>query len=1311
MNASNNATEELNQWDEGAADQDLLLTLPEVISLLQRHCGIDFSGYKASTLGRRLRRRMACCNVETPEHYLDLLKDGQHGIAECRAAVHDLLINVTEFFRDPAVFALLSNEILPDLLRGREAADELRIWSAGCASGEEAYTLAMLALDAASRFGFNGNIKVFATDCHCGALADASQGCYAGTAVNGIPEPLLRRYFQPNGENWQVDAALRRHVVFARHNLLSDPPFTRIDLVVCRNLLIYLKPEAQLHALAQIHFALKPQGLLLLGSSESVGEYEEHAYSLVDRAHKLFRKQPVRLARGEAPAEASMQVGKVVSPLDLPPTTNNEALLQAELQATRERLQEMLVELQSSHERIDLANEELTASNEELQSTNEELKSANEDLYGLNQQLEDKNKALLALNRDYDHLLASAEISTVFLDNTLCLRRFSPGVGAFIALRAQDIGRPITELRYQAGEQEEFIAALRRVSEQGERFEREVALNGSYWYLERMSPFRGGDGRRDGIVLTWTEISEVKRIRDLAEKLAEDRTRLLGILDAMPDGVYIVGREYDIEYMNPALERVFGAKSNRKCYEHFHERKTPCDFCKNPEVFAGKSVNWELSAANGRTYNLFDMPFHNPDGSISKLEIVHDITALYEARRYLTEAVALTQVGYWEWQQADQQLHWSDESYRCFGYQPGEVQPSFELVLRHVEEDERSRLKAIIRHTLETGDPYVFEFRFRRRDGIRRWARANGYANCNADGRVVGISGAMQDITPMREAEQQLQAAFRASPFAASIFRLSDGKFVQVNDKFKKYFGWNPSELIGKTASDVGLWPDPQRRAAWVEELQRAGTLIDFESVWHDRRGRLRHVSISAEMLYFDDEPYVLDFVQDITERKENEKRIAFLAHHDALTGLPNRVLFRERFELAMAWAERNDTRVALLFVDLDHFKTINDTLGHPVGDDLLKEVARRLRSIVRDTDTISRLGGDEFLLALTDVPEPESVGRLAAKIVEALAQPVHIEGHELAVTPSIGVTLWPDDGRDFDLLLQRADTAMYQAKAAGRNAYRFFTAAMNTEAMENLQLRSALRRAVENQEFTLYYQPQIDLRSRRVTGVEALLRWRRADGELISPERFIPIAEESGLIVPIGEWVLREACTQAVQWQSAGLPELIMAVNLSAVQFRRGNLERSVADALTASALHPGLLELELTESLLLDDAEGLLATLRRFKSLGVRLSIDDFGTGYSSLAYLKRFDVDKLKIDRTFVRDIATDPDDAAIVRAIISMARSLKLQVNAEGVENREIENFLDIYRCDEVQGYLYAEPMPAADLPAWLAQWRTGSQAEG
>jgi predicted signal transduction protein with EAL and GGDEF domain len=357
----------------------------------------------------------------------------------------------------------------------------------------------------------------------------------------------------------------------------------------------------------------------------------------------------------------------------------------------------------------------------------------------------------------------------------------------------------------------------------------------------------------------------------------------------------------------------------------------------------------------------------------------------------------------------------------------------------------------------------------------------------------------------------------------------------------------------------------------------------------------------------------------------------------------------------------------------------------------------------VRDTDTISRQGGDEFLIALMGIEDMEAVNRMATQVVNALAAPFQVEGHELAATLSVGVAVWPDDGSDFDALLQRADTAMYQAKAAGRNTYRFYTAAMNAQALEQLKLRTALHWALDQQQFVLYYQPQIDLASGSVVGVEALLRWQRSPDELLLPGRFIGAAEESGLIVPMGEWVLREACAQAVRWQQQGLPELTMAVNLSAVQFRRGDLLHSVTQALAVSGLDPSRLELELTESLLLDDAEQVLETVRRFKSLGVNLSIDDFGTGYSSLAYLKRFAVDKLKIDQSFVRDIATDPDDAAIVRAIISMARSLKLKVIAEGVETAELASFLKLYHCHEAQGYHYAKPMPADALARWLVQY--------
>lgn len=1290
--------EDTSQWTEPAVEP--FPQLGEMLDVLRRRCGIDFSGYKITTLTRRLRQRMVRLDVLDAAAYLVML---QEQATEREALCAELLVNVTEFFRDPEVFEQLANVVLPDLLRGRNPADDLRIWSAGCASGEEAYSLAMLALDVAGRLGFHGNVKVFATDLAPEVLAIPSRGRYDEASVTPVPEDLQRRYLQSDSAGgMRADASLRRHLVFARHNLLSDPPFTNIDLAVCRNLLIYLKPEAQFRALSQLHFALKPQGLLLLGASENVGAFESKAFSVVDRTNKLFRKHPAVLQRNFDAHTIDAQVFPAMPDMPLADASRTPEGLAAELDATRERLHEMVLELQASHERLDLGNEELTASNEELQSTNEELKSVNEDLYALNKELEKRNDELDALNRDYDHLLDSTEIGTVFLDAQLRLRRFSPGVDDFLALRASDIGRPVADMRYRLGSQESFVEDLRRCAMGEQRVEREALLPDGRWVFERMLPALDAQAQSDGVVLTWTDISKIKHIESVAEKLEAQRQRLLDILDALPDGVCIVNAEHEIEYVNPVLKREFGEVSGRKYHEYFHGSASASSGGTSADVFTGETVQWQWVSPKGRTYDLFDIPLKNSDDSISKLELFHDVTEIYEARRGMREAARIARVGHWEWNIASQELRWSDEVFACFGYAPGAIVPTLDGFLSHIELADRETVRKAVLETLAGGHQYEMEFRFRRADGSLGFGFASSSLQRDSAGQPATLGGAMQDITRLREHEMRFKVAFRASPLPASIVRLRDGMFVEVNDRYECVFGWRPAELIGRSVPDAGLWVRPEARDAWLEEFRRTGTTIGFETEWRCKSGEHRQVSLSAERIELDDEPHVVAFVQDITERKETAARIEFLAHHDPLTHLPNRVLFRDRFDLARAWCERSGRKLALLYLDLDHFKNINDTLGHPVGDLLLLQVAERLTGVLRDTDTISRQGGDEFLIALTDVEDVESVGHIAGKIFEALERSFHIEGHELAATLSMGIALWPDDGADFDTLLQRADTAMYRAKDAGRNTYVFYTGEMNTQALENLKMRSALHWALDQKEFVLHYQPQIDLTSGRVIGMEALLRWQRSDGELVPPARFIPAAEDSGQIVPIGDWVLREACAQAVRWQEAGLPELTMAVNLSAVQFKRGDLLASVAQALEESGLDPGRLDLELTESLMLDDAEKNLELVRRLKSLGVCLSIDDFGTGYSSLAYLRRFSVDKLKIDQSFVRDIVSDPEDAAIVRAIISMARSLKLRVVAEGVESAEAARILGLYHCHEAQGYHFARPMPAQAATEWMEQ---------
>jgi diguanylate cyclase (GGDEF)-like protein len=438
----------------------------------------------------------------------------------------------------------------------------------------------------------------------------------------------------------------------------------------------------------------------------------------------------------------------------------------------------------------------------------------------------------------------------------------------------------------------------------------------------------------------------------------------------------------------------------------------------------------------------------------------------------------------------------------------------------------------------------------------------------------------------------------------------------------------------------------------------------------------------------------------DITDRRRSEARIKYLATHDGLTDLPNRAMFTELLNASIETARRYNRKLALLFVDLDRFKVINDTLGHADGDALLLEMANRLRQTLRASDVVARLGGDEFVVILPELTDEQEVAVVARKLLSAVMKPVMLRGQECRITASVGIALYPENAGDGQTLIKNADMAMYLAKEEGKNDFRFFSNDMKSQSIERLMLETNLRKALERDEFVLQYQPKIDLRSGQITGVEALLRWNQPDLGMLPPIQFIPLAEETGLIVPIGRWVLKTACEQHMAWRRDGLPSVCMAINLSPRQFQHEHLLRDIDDTLAATGMRPELLELEITEGMVMQNVDRAIGLLREIKKRGIRLAMDDFGTGYSSMALIKRFPIDTLKIDRSFIRDLPENSEDKAIADAIIGLGKALSLTIVAEGVETTEQQAFLRDHACDEMQGYLFSRPVSAESIPALL-----------
>ena len=722
------------------------------------------------------------------------------------------------------------------------------------------------------------------------------------------------------------------------------------------------------------------------------------------------------------------------------------------------------------------------------------------------------------------------------------------------------------------------------------------------------------------------------------------------------------------------------------------------------------AITHRLRMKDGRVKHVHEHgeTYYGADGqpvrSIGTVQDISDRVAveveLRRSRTALAEAQRIAKVGSFDLDLRTGRACWSDQEYRCLGYAPNSCEPTHENFLKVVHPADVEAVRRAVNDALQHGDQYDIVYRVIWPDGSEYFMHERADITRGPDGEPARMIGTTVDVTERVRAEERLRQA--ASVFSSTqegvVITDPSGIILDVNAAFTRITGYSREVAVGCTprilksdrhdaAFYADFWKVLLETGQWQGEIWNRRRSGEIYPEWltvnavHDAAGVLVN--------------YVAVF-SDISGIKKSQAQLAYLAHHDPLTELPNRLLFNDRLDHALRRAERSKSQLAVLFVDLDRFKHINDSLGHPAGDRLLQEVARRLTGAVREEDTVARMGGDEFTLLFEDLRRAEDAGTLARKLLGALAGSYALDGKEIYVSGSIGISLYPRDGRAADELISHADAAMYQAKGQGRNGYHFYTPELTAAALQRVHLEADLRRGLGRGELTVHYQPQIDLASGRLIGAEALVRWPHPQQGFVPPDRFISLAEDTGLIIELGEFVLRTACAQAREWLRDGMPIEQVAVNVSAQQVQRSDFVATVRRALDATGLHPRHLELEVTESFIMDQAEAGIRMLHELREMGVGLAIDDFGTGYSSLGYLKRLPVHLLKIDRSFVADVGGEGEGLAIAKAVIALGHSLGLRVIAEGVETEHQAGLLRAEGCHYGQGYLFGRPVDAADF---------------
>ncbi len=847
-----------------------------------------------------------------------------------------------------------------------------------------------------------------------------------------------------------------------------------------------------------------------------------------------------------------------------------------------------------------------------------------------------------------------------------------------------------------------------------------VKKNGEVrWILETVTPIDyNGERATLGIFMDITE----RKLIEEALRLSEEKYRT--IIENIEDGYVELDLKGNFRFFNGAISKMHGYSgiellklnyrdimdedTSRKIYSKYNKVFTTGE----PE----KGYEYEIITKNGQRRNLetsISIIKNSAGRPVAFRGIVRDRTehkkaeeALLQSKEKYRSILENIEEGFFEVDLAGNFTFYNNSTCKLLGYS-GEEMTGMNY-RQYTDKDTAKEVFHIFNGIYKTGLPAKeFDWLIVRKDGTRRYVSASISLRKDSSGTPVGFQGFTHDVTERIHAEFQKEAALEALRESEEKYRniLENiqeayfevdlaGNFTFFNDSLCRMTGYSRDELKGTNYSNFSDTENSKKVFITFNNVYITGEPTEgFDWLVIRKNGEKKYIeaSVSLKKDSSDKPTGFKGVIHDITERKRIEQELNYMATHDALTGLPNRLMFSQLLNHAIMSAKRNGKKLAVLFIDLDRFKVINDSLGHDAGDQLLQTIARRFRESLREVDVVGRLGGDEFIILIEDFQDLSPVKKVAQKILSAAMKPMVIAKEECRVTASIGISVYSRDGQDEQTLMKNADIAMYFAKEEGKNNYQFYSTDIKTQSNENLSIETNLRRALERNELFLDYQARLDFKTNKITGVEALLRWSNQDLGPVTPTKFIPVAEETGLIVPIGKWVLKTACVQDVAWQRQGLPAVCMAINLSLRQLMDDHLLEDISVILKESGMSPNLLELEVTESMVMHNPSKLISILAKIKEMGVRLAIDDFGTGYSSLAQIKHFPIDTLKVDRSFIRNLPQDAEDKAITEAIITMGKTLSLTVVAEGVETQEQENYLREHICDEMQGFHFSKPV--------------------